>query len=276
MNMSDVDKQLVRLKRADNLGLEISEKIKEWSQNNLDSKIVLAEDRRGWHLELQVKREPPFDEWSMLFSDSIGQLRNALDNLVFSVLTPLADTEDLPNSKLIKFPIVTKAQHWKSARKGIKHIPEPYYSRIKQVQPFMRSDHESTGFLDGLEILQLLSNSDKHNLQIVPDINTSDIQHDYSIEYATYKDAQISSPPQVEILRPVFKDGSHLVRHQSKGKIKSVEGKFHIESRVIVNIEGIEVGITQILSELWNYTAQIMILIADLPHEEFQAWAKSP
>lgn len=273
MKLTDVEKQLTRLRRADDLGIEISEKIQLWSKNNLDSKIVISDDRKSWYLELIVKQSPPYDEWSMLFSDSIGQLRSTLDNLVYSTLTPLANQSELPNDKLIKFPISKTAADWKSASKGIKHIPEPYFSRIKEFQPFALKS--APGELNGLEVLQRLSNGDKHNLQIVPSINIADFEHNFTIEYETLEDAGASVPPNVETLKPVFINGSLLVRQTGKERIQSVKGEIRVQSQVVVDIGYFEVGITKILSELWNHVVNILIHVTEIPRKDFEDWAKT-
>lgn len=275
MKMEDVHGQLSRLRRADNLGIEISESIQSWSKKNLDARAVINKDQKGWYLELLVKSDPPIDEWSMLFSDAIGQLRNTLDNFVFSVLTPLALDDTKYNPKQVKFPIVTDESKWESASKSIKHIPEPYFTRIKDIQPFIVSSLLGPEEVDGLTVLQLLSNADKHNLQIIPHINTTEINHEIKIEFATLHDANISTPPKIEVLAPLFRNGAHLLKGVTNGKITSVENHVKVTSRVMVRIDQDQAGITHILAGLWEYVAKLLVIIADLPPREFEKWANN-
>ncbi len=275
MKMNDVQGQLARLKRADDLGIEISESIQSWSKKNLDARVVINNDRKGWYLELLVKNDPPIDELSMLFSDAIGQLRNTLDNFAYSVLTPLAVDNTKYNPKLVKFPIVAEESKWEKASKSIKHIPEPYFSRIKNAQPFVANSFLGPNEMDGLTVLQLLSNADKHNLQIIPHLNTTEINHEIKIEFATLHDANISTPPKIEILAPVFKNGAHLVKGETKGKITSVENHVNVTSRVMIKINQDQAGITHILAGLWEYVAKLLVNIADLPPREFEKWANN-
>jgi hypothetical protein len=274
MKLSDVDKQLARLHRADTLGLEISKSIQTWGPKSLSTRPIIHADRNGWHLELVVLNPPPYDEWSMLFSDAIGQLRNTLDNFVFSVLTPMAPDQTSFDARLIKFPIVSNASKWGEAKKAIRHIPEPFLSRIEDVQPF-RFTPASSQDKYGLSILQKLSNSDKHTLQVIPSITTREINHNISMEFETVYDATISMPPEMEVLNPVFENGAHLLRHTTAGKLRSVSSHAKVTSQVMIDIDGDFTGITSILAGLWEHTAKILVYVADLPPKEFEDWANS-
>jgi hypothetical protein len=210
----------------------------------------------------------------MLFSDALGQLRNSLDNFVFSVLTPLAAGNKNYKSKEIKFPIVTDKSKWKQAKKAIDHIPEPFLSRIESIQPFQHIP-KSANEKYGLTILQKLSNSDKHNLQILPSISTNEINHEIKLEFESLHDANISMPPKMEILNPVFENGAHLLKQSTAGRIYAVTSRAKVTSQVIINIDGDMIGITALLAGLWEHTAQILYHIADLPAKAFEDWANN-
>ncbi|HSE29437.1 MAG TPA: hypothetical protein VLA77_02530 [Candidatus Saccharimonadales bacterium] len=275
LHIFDIDKQLARLKHANTQGSSLANSIQAWSKASLSTTPIINSDRKGWALRLDVAKPPPFDDWSLILSDATNQLRSALDNLVFSVLTPLPSSGAAKNEKLIKFPIASSAKEWKSAKVSIEHLPVEYRDRIEQWQPFQRLSKGGNLEEDGLVWLQRLSNVDKHALQVEPLISTSEMNHEFALEFVTLEDAGISLPPQVEVINPKFEDGALLMRQLTAGKIQSVKGNYHVKARVLVNLEGGQYGITELLANIWEYTAVTMQYVTGIADDEWKRWYSS-
>lgn len=272
LNLSDIRKQLARLEHANKQGHSLAASIQEWCKSSLSTSPVINSDRKGWALRLDVTNPAPFDDWSLILSDATNQLRSALDNLVFSVLTPLPNSVGSKNNKIIKFPICSTAKEWKSARASIAHLPAEYRDRIERWQPYQRLSKGGSLEEDGLVWLQRLSNSDKHELQVEPQINTTDMNHVFAVEFVSLEDAGKSLPPQVEIINPKFEDGAWLMRQFTAGKIQSIKGNYRVKARVLVSINGAEYGITELLANVWEYTAVTIQYIAGIDLKEWEQW----
>lgn len=267
LSIGDLKDQLARLERADSLGKDLGSKIQSWGAD-LSTQPSISSDRRSWELRLNVPNPPPLGEWALILSDSVHQLRSALDNLVFSVLTPLGGNPK--NPRLIKFPIASTLKEWNAIEPYLEHLPAEYLERIKSWQPFA-ADGRSVE-QNGLIWLQRLSNPDKHELQAKPLINTSELNHSFSLEFETVEEAAKSVPPDINVLAPDFQDGAVLMRQNTRGRLHKVRGSYQVKARVEIVINEGSYGITGTLAKVWEFTALTIKYVSDIPDTEWSSW----
>ena len=146
--------------------------------------------------------------------------------------------------------------------------------RIEEWQPFQRLKKGGNLEEDGLVWLQRLSNTDKHVLQVQPQINPFELSHTFSLEFETIEDANKSLPPKIEVLNSAFQDGAYLMKQNTGGRIRSITGSYHVKARVVILVEKDFYGITEILANVWEYTALTIQHIANIPIAEWSKWLK--
>jgi len=145
--------------------------------------LTLSNDRKTVTSVLRVDALPPLAEYSLILGDAVHNARSALDALAWE-LSHLNHAKP-DDEKAIYFPIATRKGEWddKGPRKGwatkLATIPEPYLTRIREVQPYnQKADPQNSG----LAVLAQMSNQDKHRGMISASANANQIDLEFSIE----------------------------------------------------------------------------------------------
>ncbi|WP_328340668.1 hypothetical protein [Streptomyces violaceus] len=255
----DFSDQVRRLVRAHQLGAALSADMQAWSVDSpYGVRASIAEDRLSWDLRLQVPQSPPLADWGFRFGEAVNHLRAALDNLIVAIARQSGVTDEKQLRGLM-FPICGTLKEWKSRQKALSCLPNWCRHALEQIQPFQRSEHGGSLDEDLLIVLRDLDNSTKHHLQVKPDLTPQSIRHTPAVEFETEEGAAASVPPDVEVVVGPFEDGAVLLRHRTKGRIKSVEGQYNIMAQVqAITPDGRPHGVTSLLAALWEYTRIVM------------------
>lgn len=146
--------------------------------------VVIAPDRLSWKLEVDVKAstKKAVETWGFEFIEAMYHLRAALDTAVYSIASEVPSMDE-KTLKLIKFPICDSAKEWRSAKRPLKLLPDPYQRTLEGLQPFKLKGDPKSSLGDRLLVLQELSNTDKHNLQIVPSAAAADLEHSFNVGF---------------------------------------------------------------------------------------------
>jgi hypothetical protein len=115
-----------------------------------------------WISRIRVNRTIP-SEWSLIVGDVLHNLRSALDNVVYALITNESGTPAKPAQ--IQFPIFGDSADFKAKReKYLAGMNPKAVAIIEGLQPFNRLDRK---WHSQLTILNYLSNIDKHRHIIV-------------------------------------------------------------------------------------------------------------
>ncbi|MFD7420041.1 hypothetical protein ACFV6M_06265 [Streptomyces californicus] len=255
----DFSDQVSRLARAHQLGAALSADMQAWAASTpFGVRASIAEDRLSWELRLQVSQSPPLAEWGFRFGEAVNHLRAALDNLTVAIARQSGVTDE-KQLKGLMFPICSTLKDWKGRQKALSCLPDWCREALEQVQPFQRPEHGGSLDEDLLLVLRELDNSTKHHLQVKPDVAPQSIRHTPTVEFETEVGTAASVVPDVEVVVGPFEHDTVLLRHRTKGRIKSVEGKYNITAQVqAVTPDGRSHGVTDLLAALWEYTRIVM------------------
>ncbi|MFE7450645.1 hypothetical protein [Streptomyces griseus] len=255
----DFTDQVGRLARAHQLGAELSDNLQAWSDSKVCSaQAAIAADRLSWELRLRVPQAPPLAEWGFRFGEAINHLRSTLDNLVVAVARQSGVTDE-KQLKGLMFPICDSPKQWKELQKKLSCLPDWCRDTLEQLQPLQRLVHGGSLEEDLLRILRDLDNRTKHHIQVKPALAPQSIHHSPTVEFETEEGAAASVPPNTELFVALFEDGAVLLRHQTKGRIKAVQGHYSLTAQVqVVLPDGRAFGVTEILAALWQYTQLVM------------------
>ncbi|MFJ2088208.1 hypothetical protein ACIOEW_02975 [Streptomyces sp. NPDC087901] len=258
----DFTDQLGRLARAHQLGADLSANVQAWGDSrSCDAQAVIAPDRLSWELRLRVAQPPPLAEWGFRFGEAINHLRSTLDNLVVAIARQ-SGVEDPVRLRALMFPICDAPKDWKSRQKALSCLPEWCRDALEQLQPLQRPAQGGSLEEDLLSILRDLDNTTKHHLQVKPGLAPQSIHHAPAIEFETEEGAAASVPPDTEIVVAPFEDNAVLLRHRTKGRIKSVRGHYSFTAQVqVVLAGGRTFGVTELLAALWEYTHLVMSVV---------------
>ena len=252
-----------RLSRVDKLGNELADAIQGWKASEpLQWETVIAKDRLSWSLRVRCE-QPPFDEWSVIFSDAIHQLRTTLDNLAWGLAHLGGATPRKPRA--IQFPIVGSLEDWPSEAKRIAELSAVARVAIESVQPFQRTGTGNSPEQDGLLLLSRLNNADKHRILLQPSISPREIEHSFQVMFRNDDEAAANGPPDVTLSADLFATEATLVLHRTKTPIESVSGNCAFGAQVVLDdsVHG-ALGVTTVLAQLLMYVPMVLdrVLIA--------------
>lgn len=151
-----------RLKQAHALSalLEIERRTMVWNARSLLVTVPrMAPDGMRIDFDLEVREQPPVDEWSLIFADAVHSLRSALDALAWEIATLDGNTPSKPNQ--VYFPIAGQGIDAKLAAMGDGVHPQ-FVERFRLLQePAIRLPNQEDG-VDVLAVLHQLDIDDKH------------------------------------------------------------------------------------------------------------------
>jgi hypothetical protein len=128
------------------------------------------ESKGGFGYGFEVKKQPPWDRWSVLATEIVHHLRSALDQLAWALSiqhSGPAPTVLTPAWRGVEFPIYTRRElfysgdgslHKKHAGRDLHFVDPRSVSLFDGLQPF----HTSRPERHSLAVLQELWNLDKH------------------------------------------------------------------------------------------------------------------
>ena len=245
-----------RLAHANRQGQALAESIQRWGiPENLRLDCRIADDRMSWELCWRVIN-PPTEDWGQTFAGGVHGLRSALDNLVYAVAESV--TSDERALGRVQFPIVGKRDDWNGARKRIDMLPASVRDAIEAVQPFNRPADEQAS--DGLLVLSLLDNADKHRVMLRDRLSPKRSGHEFAVKFF---EVPPEGPPDTEVFAEPPNDGAVVLRHRTHPyRIESVTGRFSHECHVVVrSAEGIEYPVTETLATLIQYVGEVIDLV---------------
>lgn len=250
-----------RLDHFNRRGQELADEIAAWNSSNpITIAVSIAEDRLSWEGRWAIPQLPA-DQWAIIFSEAVSQLRAALDN----TLHYIAEAEGGSESQLtnVHFPAVLDSSNWAGEGRRIKVLPEPLRTLVHDLQPFNRPDPEQR-HTDALWLLTRFNNADKHRFILKSELQPHSLAHQFTVEF---EDDAPSDALRVETPE-VLKDGEVALRHDARPhRIKKVTGTAQAAVRIVVIDEaGTPREITRLLSDLGGYT----VLLLD---EVMVAWA---
>jgi hypothetical protein len=134
------------LRRADEHFARLASSVSEWLQSD-GFELAVGQEDDGWYrLRFVRVPDPPADHAHYL-KEMLGDLRSALDYLVWQLVLVSGGAPDISTA----FPIVRRESDWvRSSRRRLKGMKPEYMSRIKELQPFNEAepDQHPLAFLD--------------------------------------------------------------------------------------------------------------------------------
>ena len=240
-----------------NQGETLSESIQSWvTDHPITCHAEIAEDRLSWQLLVEI-HDPPLDDWGFNFGDAVHNLRACLDNMAWA----LANTLGPPKKpKQVQFPIVTREANWKDERRRISELPPRAQTAIEQIQPFQRPrGTNGKPAEDPLVMLAEFSNSDKHRVGFLPQVNTAAIGHAFTVQFESEEKATAEGSPRVEVNLEPFTADSVLMHQTTSSPIVKVIGALDVTALVAaIREDGVSVGVTQSLATMAHYTKKVM------------------
>jgi hypothetical protein len=247
--------QRLKLARVAVQGSELGEAIQGWKQRAVRVEPKIADDRLSWELRMRVTEPPPLNSsWNFTFDEAVHNLRSTLDNAVISIATGTG----VGVNKQLQFPIAATRTEWKKEALRIRTLPALWQAAIEAIQPFQVGRPIGPGE-GGLLILRDLDVEQKHYLQSHAVVESSQLEHDASVEFETEAGAAASARPEVEYFASGFNNGEVLARQRVFSRIAKVSGSFSIAAQVqVVHVDGRQFGATSILYELYLVVGRVL------------------
>lgn len=225
-----------RLERAKQIIRDLTADVQKWAASTpLQLVGNIREDRLQFTVTLEVKAQPPLEQWAYRFGEAVHQLRAALENYLVSIARESGVTES-KDLRRIQFPIAASSKEWKESASRIANLPQPVRAVIQQVQPFNRGESPAALRGDPLLLLRDLSNRDKHQARVITTMVPAQLQQAAAVEFETEEGAAASVPPDVRINVPSFETGGILYQQTTKGRIAKVTGTFNYHLQVCMEM----------------------------------------
>lgn len=148
----------VRMSSAGRLFAELHDQVAAWSSDHEARAAVRISPEDGGILEVvaeQSRVSLPF-EWSTTFGHAVHDLRSGLDHLVQQLCR--LEGQEPANPRSVQFPVATKGDQWRRAKRELQSMPASLLARIEELQPCRSSGELGAGLL----LLNQLAVHDKH------------------------------------------------------------------------------------------------------------------
>jgi hypothetical protein len=162
--MLDLTSVRAKLARSQEHAQAVNREIESWSHRYPYSLVKKRNsDSTRFSLFLYLNEPPPLQHWSLMMADAFGNLRNALDHLVYAIATHEAAPSVPLHEGSLQFPITDCRSRFDAevSKHKLGVISGPIRAAIEMAQPYNRP-HEALPPL--LSILRQLTNRDKHKL----------------------------------------------------------------------------------------------------------------
>jgi hypothetical protein len=146
-----------KLRRADEHRRVYDELFESYLETHPYSILFEFDPESGWHVfRWVVVNEPPLEELSLIFCDILGNLRSALDYLVWQLVLHGGRKP----GRQTGFPIVKRERDWDvQGASALKGVGPEWAELIEAMQPFQRPERPE---LHPLAILEHVNNLTKH------------------------------------------------------------------------------------------------------------------
>jgi len=163
----------------------------------------------GWHhFRWSVMKEPPREEFAVLFGDMLYNLRASLDYLVWQLVLANGEVPDRGNS----FPAAKSPKAWAAAQgNDLRGVHPVWIAEIDKLQPYKRVDRPEVHML---AILDYVNNLNKH--RVLP-ITLADAE----TWEALFDVRSVPDGEQIEhFFDPTMKHAADLFRIRCASKVK--------------------------------------------------------
>jgi len=153
---------LLKVAHARGVWAQLQARVLEWMAGiPLRSFGEQSEDRREFAVKLEVREQPPVEEWSLLLGDVVHNLRAALDAFAWE-LSHL-DGQKPPSESGVYFPVSWTEADFDAKVKALGPGAAVFGERMRQYQPFvLLSEELGSDRIPTLGILHALDLEEKH------------------------------------------------------------------------------------------------------------------
>jgi hypothetical protein len=247
---------LAKIGRGRQHGIELQSRLAAWTSiANPHAVAAISGDRLSWEVRLSVFDPPPLREWALMLGDAIHNLRSALDVLVWAY----ADAGSLTaaQAKSLAFPIWTDESAWdQHAERILRTLPPEVVARIRQFQPFQRSEEDRSS--DALLLLSELDNRDKHRLALATtaELQVADWQH--AMEFTDDQASARNVPPSVTVHSAGLEPSALLLSGTTVNPIVRVAGTAALTWQVGIDPGKGFIGVAQLIESLAAYVLTVV------------------
>jgi hypothetical protein len=161
----DLDSMWAKLDRSREHAQTIKDEASSWfDKYPYSCSVKPNDDYTRYGIIVNIKSDPPVKRWSLMFADSIHNLRCALDYLIYAIAIHESGGQDPPpNADALQFPICDSNSSFANSntQRRIKTLSDPVRAAIEAMQPYNRPHHQLP---PPLALLRDFANMDKHKL----------------------------------------------------------------------------------------------------------------
>jgi hypothetical protein len=207
---------------------------------------------------LSIPNPPSMEVLGLEFGEILHHARSILDNAVVNFALhslPGIDHEKLKN---LQFIICTTDAEWNKSKNRLSVFPEKTINEIRRMQPFNGFGNYVDGSDNLFTILRDLDNTDKHYLQMIPDVNQIEANFNFTIQFEDEKAAINAGAPRTTVLNPEFKDGVKLFEIEVDSPMKSIGGNYGVKAELVFEHGGRRHNATSVVTQLC-YATKVII-----------------
>lgn len=206
---------------------------------------------------LDIFREPDPTAFGVLIGDCAGNLRAALDHLVFAVgRVNLSGADFQTWGHRLAFPICTSPKAWESELKGhrLEGIPDPVQAEIKRRQPYITDNPAEHA---PLAVLQWINDRDKHRLVHTVAGYVLPAQINFTPEIPAGTDFYFGAPPYTE-------SGAEILSFDLPEPIPHMQVKFQMMLQISLRETAVTEDVRELLLQAGQTAQRIVANIAKL------------
>ena len=142
----------------------LNEEMLAWHKNHpISTRVEHNVDATEYSVYLKVAQEPPWTQWSLIFSDCLHNFRSCLDNAIYGLAVAHSGQSPPPDAGRLAFPIADKPNNFAGSLGSLGELRKnaAIKAAIEGLQPYNRpnSPHPAT-----LTLLRNLNDIDKHRV----------------------------------------------------------------------------------------------------------------
>ena len=193
-------------------------------------------ERLGFRLIFDgTDSEPPLGQWSLLVGEYVHNMRSTLDNLAYALSRLQQDPPAKPDA--VQFPIYKSAKGFADwGRRGTTQMSVAAADLIEKMQPFQRSLSLGNGSpeWDGLDLLRILSNDDKHRVPALMLVAPKRLDHSFTAKFATNELAYANSPSETNtsVNAGPLEPGMVLFEYRTTSPILTISGTMKLSANI--------------------------------------------
>lgn len=207
-----------RLRRAEQHHQAWQALFDEWAEGDTYRIQGVRDEATGWmSLRLVDVQQPPLIPLAVIYADYLHNVRGALDNLIWHLVTLDGGT---PNTNT-SFPVIREEKDWRSALGSkLRGFPSELVDVVKRAQPFSSPGDPTAHWL---YLLHQLDVHNKHKLLVRLQLIAFDCEPDFRFERDPGEDYSYEASPSPS--PPELAEGAELTRLRavSEGSILRIE-----------------------------------------------------